>query len=71
MEVLALLGEMEKLEKALRSTRQQVTILDQLLGEVFGSRSWRLGHAVTALLRMLRRVKAVSAEERWRDLEKR
>ncbi|HXA19205.1 MAG TPA: sulfotransferase [Thermoanaerobaculia bacterium] len=68
LEVLAVLGEMENLEKALRSTRQRATILDQLLAEVFASRSWRLGNSVTGLLRMLRRVKAVSAEERWRDL---
>jgi hypothetical protein len=68
LEVLAILGEMEKLEKGVRSTRQRVTILDQLLAEVFASRSWRLGHAVTGLLRMLRRRKAASAEDRWRDL---
>jgi hypothetical protein len=68
LEVLAILGEMEKLEKALRSTRQRVTILDQLLAEVFGSRSWRIGNVVTGLLRILRRSKAISAEDRWRDL---
>ncbi len=68
LEVLAVLGEMEKLEKSLRSTRQRVTILDQLLAEVFASRSWRIGNALTGLLRMLRRGNAVSAEKRWRKL---
>ena len=68
LEVLTMLGEMEKLENTLRSTRQRVTILDQLLAEVFASRSWRLGNAVTGLLRRLRRIKAASAEDRWRDL---
>ena len=67
-EVLAVLGEMEQLEESLRSTRERVTILDQLLGEVFASRSWRIGSAVTGLLRILRRGRAVSAEERWREL---
>jgi len=67
-EVLAVLGEMEQLEESLRSTRERVTILDQLLGEVFASRSWRIGSAVTGLMRILRRGKSVSAEERWREL---
>jgi len=69
LEVLAILGEMEKLEKALRSTRAKASFLDQLLAEVFASRSWTIGHAVTGLLRMLRRDKAVSAEERWRSCD--
>jgi hypothetical protein len=68
LEALATLGEMEKLQKALDATRQRATVLEQLLTETFASRSWRIGHAVTGLLRILRRGKPLSAEDRWREL---
>lgn len=72
--MLAGIGEVEKLEEKLEETlvsmRQRVTVLDRLLTEVFESRSWRIGHAVTGLLRLLRRGKPLSAKDRWRELRR-
>jgi hypothetical protein len=67
-EVLAGIGEMERLESTLQATRERVTLLEQLLTETFASRSWRIGHAVTGLLRVLRRGRPPSSEDHWRKL---
>ena len=64
-ELLAGFTVMEKREEVLR---EHLTQRDLLLSSVFQSRSWRIGHQATGLLRLLRRSNAVSAEERWRGL---
>jgi hypothetical protein len=64
-EILAGLGERKRLQATLAATSQQLTVRDQLLAEVFKSRTWRLGRIV---LRFLRRGKALSAEDRWREV---
>lgn len=68
--VLAGLAHAEKLAASKDAMREQVVTRDRLLLEVFGSRTWRIGHAATGLLRFLRRGNraAVSAEDRWREL---
>lgn len=60
-----LLEEYGARERAEHALREQLTERDLLLSSVFASRSWRLGHRATGLLRLLRRVKDLSAEERW------
>ncbi len=70
LEVLVGLGEREKLEKSLAAMKQRLAVRDRLLTEVFESRSWRIGHAVTGLLRFLRRGKSVSAKDRWEELRR-
>jgi hypothetical protein len=67
-ELLAEFGEADALTKALR---EQVADHDELLRAVFESRSWRLGHGLSSLLRILRRGQAVSAVDRWRELKSR
>ena len=58
MELLAELSAFETL-------RREVAELDSLLHSVFTSRSWQIGHRATALVRVLRREKALSARDRW------
>ena len=51
--------------------RKTVTELDQLLSAVFSSRSWRLGHGATGVLRRLRGQRELSALDRWRSSRRR
>lgn len=51
--------------------RKTVTELDQLLGAVFSSRSWQIGHGATGVLRRLRRQRDLSAFERWQSSRRR
>ena len=48
-----------------------VTELDQLLGAVFSSRSWQLGHGATGVIRRLRRQRELSAFDRWQSSRRR
>lgn len=64
---LALL-EVAREHYALRKT---VTELDQLLGSVFSSRSWLLGHGATGVIRRLRRQRELSAFDRWQSSRRR
>jgi hypothetical protein len=66
LELLAEFGELEEL-RAQVANRDR----DDLLDAVFASRSWRLGHGLTGLLRLLRSGKNVSALDRWRELKRR
>ncbi|MBV9495339.1 MAG: sulfotransferase [Acidobacteria bacterium] len=52
----------------LHELREYASDLEQLLDATFSSRSWRVGHTLTA---MLRRGKAVTAPERWRQTRQR
>jgi hypothetical protein len=74
LELLAEFGELDEID----ALRQQLTERDQLLIErdqllsvVFESRSWRIGHGMTGLLRFLRRSRALSAVDRWRKMTRR
>jgi hypothetical protein len=61
-EILARFDEIDAL-------KQDVADRDQLLGAVFESRSWRLGHWLTGVLRLLR-PGTISAVDRWREMRK-
>jgi hypothetical protein len=63
-----LLAELDQLERTQQAMHAQLHDRDLLLASVFDSQSWRVGHRATGLLRLLRRVRNVSAEERWRAL---
>ncbi len=49
-------------------TGAKVAARDQLLAAVFASRSWRIGHTASRLLRLLTRSREPSAPDRWRRL---
>ena len=63
---LALLAHFQAEEDREIEFRRRIGNLDSLLHAVFASRSWRLGHSLTGVLRRLRRERAVTAEERLR-----
>lgn len=52
-------------------SRRQLDDFDSLLRAVFESRSWRVGHGLTGLLRLLRKSDALSAVDRWREMRRR
>jgi len=54
-----------------RAHRKQLEDYDSLLNAVFESRSWRLGHSLTGLLRLLRKSTAPSAVDRWKEMMRR
>jgi hypothetical protein len=69
--ILELLAEFGALEEEQKALRRDIADLDALLNAVFTSRSWRVGYGATALLRLLRSEKGVSAIERWQESKKR
>jgi hypothetical protein len=70
-ELLAEFGELDALRRELIDRDRILTERDQLLNVVFESRSWRIGHRMTGLLRFLRRSRDVSAVDRWREMPRR
>lgn len=66
-----MLAEFIALEKREQELRAQVDELDQLLGAVFESRSWRIGNRVTRLLRLLRPAHTRSVYEKWQEHRRR
>ena len=50
--------------------QRQLAERDLLLDAVFESRSWRIGHKLTGLLRILRRNDAPSAQDRWQKMKR-
>ena len=70
-ELLAEFAALDALRRRLADRDQLLDERDHLLGTTFGSRSWRLGHRITGLLRMLRRSRALSAEDRWQEMKAR
>jgi hypothetical protein len=64
----ALLEQFGAFAKRESDLRAQIAELDQLLGAVFTSRSWRIGHRVTGLVR---RGNAISAMDRWQESRRR
>lgn len=62
----ALLAHFQAEEEREAEFRRRIGNLDSLLNAVFASRSWRLGHSLTGVLRRLRRERAITAEERLR-----
>lgn len=67
-ELLATFAAAARREQGLRDDLAE---LDQILGAVFNSTTWRVGHAGTALVRVLRRGNAISAMERWENSKRR
>ncbi|HYM59278.1 MAG TPA: sulfotransferase [Thermoanaerobaculia bacterium] len=68
VELLAEFGEIDVLRQDIIERDERISIRDRLLNTVFESKSWRIGHRLTGLLRFLRRSSAVSAEDRWREM---
>jgi hypothetical protein len=68
---LELLAELSTFEQNEEMLRGELTERDLLLSAVFQSRSWRVGQHATGVLRLLKRTKSVSAEERWNALRER
>ncbi len=71
LELLAEFAELDALRRRLIDRDQLLDDRDHLLGVIFGSRSWRVGHRIMGLLRLLRRSRALSAEDRWREMKRR
>jgi len=71
LELLAEFREIDALRQDVIDRDRRVADRDQLLRVVFDSRSWRIGHRMTGLVRFLRRSRAVSALDRWREMTRR
>jgi hypothetical protein len=69
--VFALLAEFGEARKRETVLRGDVAELDQLLGAVFDSRSWRTGHRLSTILQRLRGSGGPSAESRWQESRRR
>jgi hypothetical protein len=68
LELLATIHRLEKEEEVLRDDAKE---LDHLLRATFASHSWRLGHALTGLLRFVRRGTGLSVVDRWNESKRR
>ncbi len=66
---LRLLAQFSGLEKRVKALERRVAQDRQLLGAVFESRSWRVGHGMNRILNALRRRSDLSASERWNAIE--
>jgi hypothetical protein len=67
-ELLAAYSTFDRTEKTLRADIEE---LDQILGAVFRSGTWKVGHKATALLRLMQRGQAMSAMDRWQGSRRR
>lgn len=63
----ALLDEFAAIDKRERELRANIDALDQLLGAVFASRTWRIGERITNALRLFRPSRAITAYDRWQE----
>jgi hypothetical protein len=63
--------EMMTAYREVDAMRQHIKDLDLLLGAVFESKSWRVGHRLTGLARVMKRHGAISARERWQEMQSR
>jgi hypothetical protein len=72
MELLVEMRLLDEKNIRLQEYVRQIGKRDELLKAVFISRSWRIGHRLTGLLRMLRGGSdAISAEDRWQKMKQR
>lgn len=71
---LTLLTEGRRLDELgdrIDELQRELAERDQLLEETFASRSWRIGHGLTGILRLLRGNRSRSSEDHWQDVKRR
>ncbi|HEX2831553.1 MAG TPA: sulfotransferase [Thermoanaerobaculia bacterium] len=66
-----LLAEFVATDEREQQLRAQIDELDQFLGAVFESRSWRIGNRLTRLMRLLRPAQTMSVYEKWQEHRRR
>jgi hypothetical protein len=65
-----LLADHDAMRRQQHKLGAEIDQLDDLLGVVFESRTWRVGTHVTSLARLLRRERAVTAHDRWQNAKR-